>query len=57
MNSLEGFIRQVIGWREFMHGIYRHRGTEIRNGNFWNFDRPMPARFTMAPPAFRRWTA
>ncbi|RYD50001.1 MAG: cryptochrome/photolyase family protein [Verrucomicrobiaceae bacterium] len=45
MNSLEGFIRQVIGWREFMAGIYRHRGVEIRNGNFWNHDRPMPRAF------------
>jgi deoxyribodipyrimidine photolyase-related protein len=45
MNSLEGFIRQVIGWREFMRGIYHHRGTEIRNGNFWKFDRPLPRSF------------
>jgi deoxyribodipyrimidine photolyase-related protein len=45
MNSLEGFIRQVIGWREFMAGLYRHRGIEIRNGNFWGHDRPMPRAF------------
>jgi deoxyribodipyrimidine photolyase-related protein len=45
VNSLEGFIRQVIGWREFMAGIYRHRGVEIRNGNFWGHDRPMPRAF------------
>lgn len=57
LNSLEGFVRQVIGWREFMHGIYRHRGTEIRNGNFWNFDRPLPRCFydatTGIPPVDR----
>jgi deoxyribodipyrimidine photolyase-related protein len=57
MNSLEGFIRQVIGWREFMHGIYHHRGTEIRNGNYWKFDRPLPASFydgtTGIPPIDR----
>jgi deoxyribodipyrimidine photolyase-related protein len=57
LNSLEGFIRQVIGWREFMHGIYRHRGVEIRNGNFWNFERPIPAAFydgtTGIPPVDR----
>ncbi len=57
MNSLEGFIRQVIGWREFMHGLYRHRGTEIRNGNFWKFDRPLPKSFydgsTGIPPVDR----
>lgn len=45
LNSKEGFIRQVIGWREFMRGIYLHRGTTIRNGNFWNFQRPLPRAF------------
>ncbi|MEM1083634.1 MAG: cryptochrome/photolyase family protein [Verrucomicrobiota bacterium] len=45
LNSLEGFIRQVIGWREFMAGIYRHRGVEIRNGNYWKHRRPMPDAF------------
>jgi len=45
MNSLEGFIRQIIGWREFMRGIYQYRGNEIRKGNFWNFDRPLPSSF------------
>jgi deoxyribodipyrimidine photolyase-related protein len=57
LNSLEGFIRQVIGWREFMRGIYQLRGVKIRNGNFWNFDRPMPAAFydgtTGIPPVDR----
>lgn len=57
MNSLEGFLRQVIGWREFMHGIYRQRGSAIRNGNFWKFDRPMPRAFydgtTGIPPVDR----
>ncbi len=57
MNSLEGFIRQVIGWREFMHGIYQHRGTEIRNGNFWNFETRLPQAFyegtTGIPPVDR----
>jgi deoxyribodipyrimidine photolyase-related protein len=55
--SREGFVRQVIGWREFMRGIYRHRGTAIRNANFWNFQRPMPAAFydgtTGIPPVDR----
>ena len=57
MNSKEGFIRQVIGWREFMRGIYVHRGVEIRNGNFWKFDRELPSSFYTAttgiPPVDR----
>jgi len=42
LNSLEGFVRQIIGWREFMRAIYLRHGAEERNGNHWNFDRPMP---------------
>lgn len=57
MNSLEGFIRQVIGWREFMHGIYVFRGSEIRRKNFWNFETPLPQSFydgtTGIPPVDR----
>lgn len=57
LNSLEGFIRQIIGWREFMRGIYQYRGTTIRTTNFWHFDRPMPASFydgtTGIPPIDR----
>ena len=46
LNSLEGFIRQIIGWREFMAVMYRRHGVEMRNGNFWEFeDRPIPNAF------------
>ena len=30
LNSVEGFVRQIAGWREFINGIYWHRGTEYR---------------------------
>ncbi|MFK7849591.1 MAG: cryptochrome/photolyase family protein, partial [Akkermansiaceae bacterium] len=57
LNSLEGFIRQIIGWREFMHGIYKHRGVEIRTSNFFNHSRPIPKSFydgtTGIPPIDR----
>ena len=36
LNSLEGFIRQVIGWREFMRLIYVEYGVELRNSNHFN---------------------
>ena len=46
LNSLEGFIRQIVGWREFMAVMYRRYGVEMRNGNFWKFeDRPIPEAF------------
>lgn len=45
LNSLEGFIRQIIGWREFMRGLYETHGRKERTTNFWNFTRPIPASF------------
>ena len=45
LNTVEGFIRQIIGWREFMRAMYGKHGIEERTGNFWNFTRKMPASF------------
>ena len=46
INSLEGFIRQIIGWREFICLVYEKYGTKMRNCNFWNFeDKPIPKAF------------
>jgi deoxyribodipyrimidine photolyase-related protein len=45
INSLEGFVRQIIGWREFIRGMYESKGTEERTRNFWGFDRKIPASF------------
>ena len=36
LNSLEGFIRQIIGWREFIRGIYHTHGEQQIKSNFWN---------------------
>ncbi|MHC4432135.1 MAG: cryptochrome/photolyase family protein, partial [Planctomycetota bacterium] len=43
--SLEGFIRQVIGWREFMWGVYDAVGRTQRQGNFWNCQNSLPGKF------------
>ncbi len=45
VNSTEGFIRQIIGWREFMRGMYICKGSYSRTRNFWNFDRKIPDSF------------
>jgi deoxyribodipyrimidine photolyase-related protein len=39
--SVEGFVRQVIGWREFIRGIYRLYGEKQEASNFWQHDRDL----------------
>ena len=39
--SCEGFIRQVIGWREYINGVYWFFGAEYRNRNHFHLTRPL----------------
>ena len=48
ISSLEGFIRQIIGWREFMYLMYVRHGVEMRNSNHFNHRRDIPESFWTA---------
>lgn len=45
LNSVEGFIRQVIGWREYMHGIYYLQGEDYSQKNWFDHQQPLPEFF------------
>lgn len=45
LNSLEGFVRQIIGWREFMRATYDDLGVRMRTSNHWQHIRIIPASF------------
>ncbi len=42
INSAEGFIRQIIGWREYVRGIYWLRMPDYATVNHFNFQRRLP---------------
>jgi deoxyribodipyrimidine photolyase-related protein len=45
LNSLEGFIRQIMGWREFIRLTYEKAGRQQRTRNYWKFSKPIPPSF------------
>jgi deoxyribodipyrimidine photolyase-related protein len=45
INSTEGIVRQIIGWREFIRGMYVCKGRYSRTRNYWGFKRKIPSSF------------
>ena len=40
LNCVEGFIRQAMGWREYMHGIYHHQPETYSESNSFDHQQP-----------------
>ncbi len=45
LNSVEGFIRQVMGWREYMRGIYNHVNADYPSRNYFEHNHSLPDFF------------
>jgi len=45
LNAVEGFIRQIIGWREYIRGIYWLKMPEYEQSNFLEATRRLPSFF------------
>ena len=53
LNSLEGFTRQVAGWREFMRAVYRQAGARQRTANALSHFSPLPKGFASGETGLR----
>ena len=42
LHQVEGFVRQILGWREYMRGVYWALMPELGRMNFFGHDRPLP---------------
>lgn len=49
LNAVEGFIRQILGWREYIRGVYWYFMPEYGGRNNLNATRPLPEFYWGAP--------
>jgi deoxyribodipyrimidine photolyase-related protein len=49
LHAVEGFVRQILGWREFVRGVYWSRMPDYADSNFLAANRPLPAFYWGAP--------
>lgn len=45
ISQVEGFIRQILGWREYMRGVYWAKMPAFGQMNFFGHERPLPSWF------------
>lgn len=53
LNSKEGFIRQIIGWREFMLSTYKSSHVKLRTSNFFGFKNRLPKKLLAGDSGLR----
>ena len=53
LNAVEGFIRQIIGWREYVRGLYWLLMPGYAEGNALSAKRPLPAFYWGAETSMR----
>ncbi|MGL5034082.1 MAG: cryptochrome/photolyase family protein [Microcystaceae cyanobacterium] len=42
LNSVEGFVRQILGWREYIRVYYEAQMPEVRESNYFEFSNDLP---------------
>ena len=55
LNSVEGFIRQIIGWREYIRGIYFLQGPNYTQNNYLDHNRPCHLSIGVRKVALTVW--
>jgi len=48
LNAVEGFVRQILGWREYARGVYGRTMPEYRDRNHLKADGPLPGFYWTA---------